>query len=81
VVAAGPQPALVTAFRNMAVAVRQRPSCGPASFFTSQIPPPITNAFEFPLANPDFDVLIGRDVLSLGTLHFNAPMNQFTFCM
>jgi hypothetical protein len=30
--------------------------------------------------NPNYDALVGRDVLGLGTLFMNAQTNQFTFC-
>jgi hypothetical protein len=30
--------------------------------------------------NPNYDALIGRDVLGIGTLFLNGQTNQFTFC-
>jgi hypothetical protein len=30
--------------------------------------------------NPNFEALIGRDVLGMGTLFLNGHTNQFTFC-
>lgn len=34
---------------------------------------------EFRFGNVDFDILVGRDVLSLGIFQMNGKTNQFTF--